>query len=436
MRFIKKNKLVISILLALFLGIIIGYLINTYYSDIEKSLRQNYTSPLIQNAIQKDIKKIKETIASKFSLLSEIFLRLIKMIIAPLVISILISGIGKIENVATLGRIGLKTLIYFYVMTIIALLLGLVSVNLFRPGEKMHLEIPQQHHIPVSTKGFDAHEFITHVIPDSIFNVLAKNEVLPIVIFAVLFGIAAGNTSKGKVIFDFSESIAETMFKLTNYVMYFAPIGVFGSITAVIIQQGIDVLQGYVYLIMVFYFTLLFFILVILGITCYLYKINFLKLLQSLQEPALLAFSTASSEAAMPATIESLKKFGINDRIVGFVLPLGYSFNLDGSITYMSFATVFIAQAYRIHLSITDQINMMLILLLSSKGIAGVPRASLVIIAGMLSYFNIPVEGLLLLLAIDQILDMGRSATNVFGNAVASAVIAQSEKSLISKGEK
>lgn len=428
MQFFKKNKLVTAILIALILGILTGYLYNKYYTDLENSLLNSTDSSVIKSILHNDFKQIKENVASQFSVLSEIFLRLIKMIIAPLVLSVLISGVGKIENISTLGRIGIKTMIYFYVMTLIALLLGLLSVNLFQPGTKMHLEIPTKYEIPVQKKGFDAHEFITHVIPDSIFNALAKNDILPIVIFAVLFAIAAGSTNKGKLIFELSESIAEVMFKLTNYVMYFAPLGVFGSITAVVVKQGLDVLKGYLYLIIVFYLTLLFFGFVVLSLVCWLFKIPFWKLVKSLYEPLLLAFSTASSEAAMPSTMEALKKFGISDRIVGFVLPLGYSFNLDGSITYMTFATVFIAQAYHIHLSIVDQINMMLILLLSSKGIAGVPRASLVIIAGMLAYFNIPVEGLLLLLAIDQLLDMGRSATNILGNAVASAVIDVSER--------
>jgi Na+/H+-dicarboxylate symporter len=428
MPFFKKNKLVTAILIALILGILTGYLYNKYYTDLENSLLNSTDSSAVKSILHNDFKQIKENVASQFSILSEIFLRLIKMIIAPLVLSVLISGVGKIENISTLGRIGIKTMVYFYVMTFIALLLGLLSVNLFQPGTKMHLEIPTKYEIPVQKKGFDAHEFITHVIPDSIFNALAKNDILPIVVFAVLFAIAAGSTNKGKLIFELSESIAEVMFKLTNYVMYFAPLGVFGSITAVVVKQGLDVLKGYLYLIIVFYLTLLFFIFVVLSLVCWLFKIPFWKLVKSLYEPLLLAFSTASSEAAMPSTMEALKKFGISDKIVGFVLPLGYSFNLDGSITYMTFATVFIAQAYHIHLSIVDQINMMLILLLSSKGIAGVPRASLVIIAGMLAYFNIPVEGLLLLLAIDQLLDMGRSATNVLGNAVASAVIDVSER--------
>jgi len=428
MYFFRKNKLIAITFFSLILGIIVGYFYFQYYSSLEKSIISKYTDKRIQNYIIQDFKQIKENIASQFSILSDIFLRLIKMIIAPLVLSILISGIGKIENISTLGRISIKTLVYFYIMTFVALALGLISVNLFQPGYKMHLELPQQHDISIQSKGFNAHEFITHVIPDSIFNALAKNELLPIVIFSVLFGIAAGHSSKGKIIFDLSEALSDVMFKLTNYIMYLAPIGVFGSITAVVIKQGLDILQGYLYLILVFYLTLLFFALVILGIICKIYKINFFQLVKSLNEPLLLAFSTASSEVAMPSTMDALKKFGISEKIVGFVLPLGYSFNLDGSITYMTFATVFIAQAYNIHLSLLDQINMMLILLLSSKGIAGVPRASLVIIAGMLSYFKIPVEGLLLLLAIDQILDMGRSATNVIGNAVACAVIDKSEK--------
>lgn len=425
--FFKQNKLVSAILIALLLGILTGYMLNRYYTHTENAILQNISNHTAKNLIHQDFKQLKETAASRFSILSDIFLRLIKMIIAPLVLSVLISGIGKIENIAAIGRIGIKTLVYFYIMTFIALLLGLFSVNLFQPGYKMHLEIPAQTPISLTHKGFDAHEFITHVIPDSIFNVLAKNEILPIVLFALLFGIAAGSISKGKIIFEFSESVAESMFKLTHYVMYVAPLGVFGSITAVVLKQGIEVLTGYLYLIIVFYATLMFFGIVILSIVCWMYKISFVSLIKHLYEPLLLAFSTASSEAAMPSTLEALKKFGIPEKISGFVLPLGYSFNLDGSITYMTFATVFIAQAYHIHLSIADQFNMMLILLLSSKGIAGVPRASLVIIAGMLAYFHIPAEGLILLLAIDQLLDMGRSATNVLGNAVASAVIAQAE---------
>ena len=224
-----------------------------------------------------------------------------------------------------------------------------------------------------------------------------------------------------------SESLSEVMFKLTHFIMKLAPLGVFGALGSVVVLKGLGVLNGYVYLIACFFGGLLFFAFVVLGLVCKWFKINFMALLRDIREPVLLAFSTSSSESAMPKTIEALEKHGISNRVVSFVLPLGYSFNLDGSIMYMTFATVFIAQSYGISLQWADQIQMMLILMVTSKGMAGVPRASLVVIAGMLSYFKIPSEGLLLLLAVDQFLDMGRSATNVIGNAVASAVIARLE---------
>jgi Na+/H+-dicarboxylate symporter len=266
------------------------------------------------------------------------------------------------------------------------------------------------------------------VIPESIIRSMAANDILPIVVFALFFGVAAAAIgAEGKPIISIFESLSHVMFKVTNFVMNFAPIGVFGAITAVVIQQGLDVLSGYLYLILCFFGGLIFFAFVILFLICLLFKINYLALLRDIKEPVLLAFSTASSESAMPKTIEALEKHGISNRIVSFVLPLGYSFNLDGSIMYMTFATVFIAQSYGMHISTGDQIQMMLILLVTSKGMAGVPRASLVVIAGMLSMFKIPGEGLLLLLAVDQLLDMGRSATNVIGNAVASAVVARLE---------
>ncbi|HRH11611.1 MAG TPA: cation:dicarboxylase symporter family transporter, partial [Bacteroidia bacterium] len=246
--------------------------------------------------------------------------------------------------------------------------------------------------------------------------------------FALFFGVAIASVGQhGKPMLSLFDSLSHVMFKVTNFVMNFAPIGIFGAITAVVIQQGLDVLSGYVYLIGCFFGGLLFFVFGILFLICVLFKIKFYKLLRDIKEPILLAFSTASSESAMPKTIEALESHGISNRIVSFVLPLGYSFNLDGSIMYMTFATVFIAQSYGIDITMADQIKMMLILLVTSKGMAGVPRASLVVIAGMLGMFKIPGEGLLLLLAVDQLLDMGRSATNVVGNAVASAVVAKLE---------
>jgi len=397
----KKPSLIVQIFLGMFLGIMVGY----FWKDV----------------------------APGFHILSDIFMRLIKMIIAPLVFSVLVVGVAKVGDFKSVGRIGIKTLLYFTTLAITALLLGLLLVNIFEPGKTMTLELP-----PTNTdigieasKGFDAKNFMEHVIPESIVAVMAKNEILPIVVFALFFGVAAASIGKtGKIVVDFFDSVSHIMFKVTNYVMAFAPLGVFGAIAAVVAKQGLGVLTGYLYLIGAFYFGLLVFVFVILFLICFFLKIKFFKLLDHIKEPVLLAFSTSSSEAAMPKTIESLERFGCGNRIISFVLPLGYSFNLDGSMMYMTFATVFIAQAYGIDMSVGDQIMMLLILLITSKGMAGIPRASLVVIAGMLDHFNIPVAGLLLLLGIDQILDMGRSATNVVGNAVATAVISKWEGEL------
>jgi Na+/H+-dicarboxylate symporter len=264
-----------------------------------------------------------------------------------------------------------------------------------------------------------------------VVEAMANNEILPIVVFALFFGVAAASMGeKAKSVVHAMDTIGHIMFKVTNYVMLFAPFGVFGAIAAVVAKQGLGIIGGYIYLIACFYSGLLFFGIVILGLICFTLKIPFFKLLGKIKEPILLAFSTASSESAFPKTVEALEKYGCSNRIISFVLPLGYSFNLDGSIMYMTFATVFIAQAYGIELSLQQEITMMLMLLVTSKGMAGVPRASLVVIAGMLSAFNIPEAGLLLLLGIDQLLDMGRSATNVVGNAVATAVVSKWEGEL------
>ena len=397
----KKPSLIVQIFSGMLLGIIVGY----FWKDFAPSLH----------------------------ILSDIFMRFIKMIIAPLVFSVLVVGVAKVGDFKSVGRIGIKTLLYFTTAAIISLLLGLMLVNVFAPGKKMHLELPPADaEVGVQVaKEFDTKNFINHIIPESIVDVMAKNEILPIVIFALFFGIAAASVgSKGKVVVDFFDSISHIMFKVTNYVMSFAPFGVFGALAAVVAKQGLGVLTGYLYLIGTFYLGLFLFVFGVLFLICFFMKINFFKLLNYIKEPILLAFSTASSEAAMPKTIESLERFGCGNRIVSFVLPLGYSFNLDGSMMYMTFATVFIAQAYGIEMSVGQQITMLLILLITSKGVAGIPRASLVVIAGMLAHFNIPVAGLLLLLGIDQILDMGRSATNVVGNAVATVVISKWEGEL------
>ncbi|MBS1765050.1 MAG: dicarboxylate/amino acid:cation symporter [Bacteroidetes bacterium] len=373
-----------------------------------------------------------EVFASRISILSDIFLRLIKMIIAPLVFATLVVGVAKVGDFKSVGRIGLKTILYFQFATLLALTLGLLLVNLFEPGKVMNLPLPAQtEQSGVSPKSFDPKEFITHVIPKSVVESMADNDILPIVIFSLFFGVGAASLGdKAKPLIHGIDALSHIMFKVTNYVMKFAPVGVFGAIAAVVAKQGLSVISGYLYLILTFYGGLIFFGIVILGLICYSLKIPFIKLLQHIKEPALLAFSTASSEAAFPKTIEALEKYGCSNRIISFVLPIGYSFNLDGSIMYMAFATQFIAQAYGMDLNVQQQITMLLILLVTSKGMAGIPRASLVVIAAMLSSFNIPEAGLLLILGIDQILDMGRSATNVLGNAVATAVVSKWEKEL------
>ena len=397
----KKPSLIVQIFLGMLLGIIVGY----FWKDFAPGLH----------------------------ILSDIFLRMIKMIIAPLVFAVLVVGVAKVGDFKSVGRIGIKTLLYFTAAAVISLLLGLLLVNITKPGEAMHLILPAADaEVGVqASKGFDIKNFIEHIIPSSIIDVMAKNEILPIVVFALFFGVATASIGKkGKIVIDFFDSVSHVMFKITNYVMAFAPFGVFGALAAVIAKQGLSVLSGYVWLISTFYLGLILFVFVILFLICISLKIKFFQLLSYIKEPVLLAFSTASSEAAMPKTIESLERFGCSNRIISFVLPLGYSFNLDGSMMYMTFATVFIAQAYGIQMSTGDQITMLLLLLITSKGMAGIPRASLVVIAGMLAHFNIPVAGLLLLLGIDQLLDMGRSATNVVGNAVATAVISKWEGEL------
>lgn len=437
-----KNNLILLIIVSMIVGIVIGYAVNksiiesqfhfdrTYLSKIEQPAYREHAEAMISQYEESVLKESKKSVAGNFSVLSDIFLRMIKMIIAPLVFAVLVTGVAKLGDFKSVGRIGVKTLVYFTTATIIALALGLVIVNIFEPGKVMHLDLPEASASNVVEPAKQtAKNFISHVIPESVIGAMAHNEILPIVVFALFFGIAAASVKEyGYAIVKACDSLGHVMFKVTNYVMSFAPVGVFGAITAVVIQQGLELLGGYMYLIVCFFGGLLFFVFVVLLLISKMFGIRYFQLLRDIKEPVLLAFSTASSESAMPKTIEALERHGISNRIVSFVLPLGYSFNLDGSIMYMTFATMFIAQTYGIDLSAADQIKMMLILLVTSKGMAGVPRASLVVIAGMLTMFNIPQEGLLLLLAVDQLLDMGRSATNVVGNAVASAVVAKLEK--------
>ncbi len=407
---LKKINLTTWIFIALVAGALVGEVYRWNNPDLES----------------------RKQFASNISILSDIFLRFIKMIIAPLVFSTLVVGIAKLGDFKTVGRIGIKTILYFQFATLLALTLGLVIVNVFKPGFYMHLDIPASDATTtISSKAITLKDFVSHVIPKSVIEAMANNEILPIVVFSLFFGVALSAIGEtGKPIIKALDALAHVMFTVTNYVMKFAPLGVFGAICAVITQQGIEIIKGYFYLIVCFYGGLIFFGIIILGLITYAAKVNFIKLLKCIQEPFLLAFSTASSESAFPKTVAKLKEFGCSDRIISFVLPLGYSFNLDGSIMYMTFATAFIAQTYGRVLSIEEQITMMLILLVTSKGMAGVPRASLVVIAALLPQFGLPEAGLLLLLGIDQLLDMGRSATNVIGNAVATTLVSKWENEL------
>ncbi|MBK9729906.1 MAG: cation:dicarboxylase symporter family transporter [Chitinophagaceae bacterium] len=404
----KKINLTAQIMIGMILGIVIG-----------QAYRSTHTDP-------EDLKSF----AHGVQLFSDIFLRLIKMIIAPLVFSLLLVGIAKVGDFKSVGRIGLKTIAYFTFAALLAMVVGLIIVNVVEPGKALNLQ--QVANNGVESKAFDAREFITHIFPESVFDSMARNQILPIIIFAIFFGIAtAAIHDKGKIIIEFFDSVSHAMLKVTSYVMKLAPLGVFGAITAVITEKGLSVLEGYLTIIVSFFCGLIVFVFVILYAICLIMRINFFSLLSHVREPMLLAFTTSSSEAAMPKTILGLERFGCSNRIVSFVLPLGYSFNLDGSIMYMIFATISIAQAYGMEISFAQQVSMMLILLISSKGMAGVPRASLVVIASMLQIFHIPAEGLTLLLAIDWLLDMGRACTNVIGNAVATAVVSKWEGELV-----
>lgn len=395
-------------------GIILGQVYRTIYPDA---------------ALQKNF-------ASNIQVLSDIFLRLVKMIIAPLVFSLLLTGIAKAGDFKTVGRIGLKTLSYFLGATLLALITGLVMVNLFKPGSALNLQAVT----PSNTNQvhrFNLRDFVSHIFPESIVKAMAQNEILPIIIFVLFFAVAtAAIQERGKMILDFFDAVGHVMLKVTSYVMKLAPIGVFGATTAVITEQGLSILGAYAEIILSFFLGLLIFIFVILYGICLIARIPFFRLLAHVREPMLLAFTTASSEAAMPKVILGLERFGVSNRIVSFVLPLGYSFNLDGSIMYMIFATISIAQAYGMNISFEQQIVMMLVLMITSKGVAGVPRASLVVIAGMLTMFAIPAEGLTLLLAIDWLLDMGRACTNVIGNAVATCVVSKWEGEVIDHHQK
>lgn len=399
----------ILIIIGLVLGVAIGWAANTHLAPA-------------QNVAVVDTLK----------LITDMFLRLIKMIIAPLVFSTLVAGVAHMGAGSAMGRIGIKTIAWFFGASAVSLTLGAVMVAALQPGVGLHLELDNgAADTGISASALTVRDFVLHLIPTSFFKAMADNEILQIVVFSLLTGTAIaalGERTKGLVVL--ADQLVDVMLKITGYVMMAAPIAVFAAIAATVAKNGLAILFTYGKFIVGFYASLgvLWLLLVLAGLAVIGPRI--FALIATLRDPILLAFSTASSEAAFPKTLEQLRRFGVPRRIGGFVLPLGYSFNLDGSMMYCTFATLFIAQAYDITLTPGQIGTMLLLLMLTSKGMAGVPRASLVVIAATLAFFGIPEAGLLLILGIDQFLDMGRSATNVVGNAVAAAVAAKWENAL------
>jgi len=400
----------ILIVSAMVLGIAVGWAVN------------QYTTP-----------EQAKTVAENLSIVTDVFLRLIKMIIAPLVFSTLVAGIAHMEDASTIGRVGAKTMGWFISASLVSLTIGLVMVHLLQPGAGMHLAIPDAGAAgsTVDMSKFNLKEFVTHIFPRSIVEAMANNEILQIVIFSIFVGTAVSAIDdRAPAVLVLVEQVSAIMLKVTGYVMKTAPLAIFAALAATVATQGIGVLATYAKFVGGFYLSMgILWALLILLVTLIVGP-RALKLIAAIRSPALLAFSTASSEAAYPGTLEELQKWGVSRRVASFVLPLGYSFNLDGTMMYCTFATMFVAQAYGIHMTAGQQITMLLLLMITSKGVAGVPRASLVVISATLTYFHLPEAGLLLILAVDHLLDMGRSATNVIGNSVASAVVAKWEKQI------
>lgn len=405
----NKNKLPRRIAIGIALGVLVGWACH-HYAGSEQAAKE---------------------LAGYFSMVTDIFLRMIKMIIAPLVFATLVGGIASMGSSRSVGRIGMRAMLWFVTASLVSLMLGMALVNLFQPGAGLNMQVVQHvtAAVPVNTGDFSLKTFISHVFPRSIAEAMANNEILQIVVFSLFFGFALAGVKRAGYtrITDTVDELAKVMFKITDYVMAFAPIGVFAAIASAITTNGLGLLADYAKLIAEFYvgIALLWVLLFAAG---YLFLGRSVFTLGKLiREPILLAFSTASSESAYPKTMEALEKFGAPKRVSSFVLPLGYSFNLDGSMMYQAFAIMFIAQAYNIDLSFTQQLLILLTLMITSKGMAGVARASVVVVAATLPMFNLPEAGLLLIIGIDQFLDMARTATNVVGNSIATAVVAKSE---------
>ena len=400
----------LSLVLALILGVAVGYGCHVGVTD-PASLKQ---------------------LAGYFGIATDAFLRLIKMIIGPLVFSTLVVGIANMGAGAAVGRVGLRTVGWFLFASILSLLLGIVMVSLLEPGRELALSLPVAESaggVQLAQPGLK--EFVHSLVPRSIAEAMAQNAILQIVVFSVFFGIALASLGeRGRGLVEVIDQVSHVMLKVTGYVMWVAPVAVFAAVAATVTAEGLGILATYGKFIGGYYIALVVLWALLVALGAFVIGPRVRSLLSMVREPLLLAFSTASSEAAYPKTLEQLQRFGVSRRIASFVLPLGYSFNLDGSMMYCTFATIFIAQAYGIDLSGAQLVTLLFLLLVTSKGIAGVPRASLVVLAATLPHFGIPDAGLLLVLAVDQFLDMGRSATNVVGNSIAASVVAKWEGEL------
>jgi len=409
----KKLPPAASILIAMVLGIIIGYMIFVEFPD----------------------KKVAAQIAGYISIMSDVFLRLIKMLIAPLVFSTLVVGIAHMGDAASVGRVFAKALGWFITASLVSLVLGLILANLLQPGHNIGLPLPDiGASANLATSKFTLKDFVSHLVPKSFAEAMANNEILQIVVFSMFFGVAlAALGEKGKTLVKSIDELSHVMLKITGYVMKLAPLAVLAAMAATVAVNGLEILLKFAVFMGDFYIGLflLWGLLILAGFLVLGPRV--FKLLVLIKEAFLLSFATASSEAAYPKILDALDRFGVKRKISSFVMPMGYSFNLDGSMMYCTFATLFIAQAYNIQLPLGTQITMLLILMLTSKGMAGVPRASLVVIAATLNQFNIPEAGLLLILGVDTFLDMGRSATNAVGNSIATAVVGKWEGELLSE---
>lgn len=411
----RKNAAAIWILIAMLVGIGIGYMIYSSFPD----------------------RKVATEIAGYISLVSDVFLRLIKMVIGPLVFSTLVVGIAHMGDAASVGRVFAKALGWFVTASLISLLLGLLMSNLLKPGENLGLPLPDiGASANLATSKFTLKDFVGHMIPRSFAEAMANNEILQIVVFSMFFGVAlAALGEKGKILVAAIDQLSHVMLKITGYVMKLAPLAVMAAMAATVAVNGLTILLKFAVFMGDFYLSL-FILWALLAAAGFLFLgPRVFRLLTLIKEAFMLSFATASSEAAYPKILDALDRFGVKRKISSFVMPMGYSFNLDGSMMYCTFATLFIAQAYNIHLALGTQLTMLLILMLTSKGMAGVPRASLVVIAATLNQFGIPEAGLLLILGVDTFLDMGRSATNAVGNSIASAVVAKWEGELLSEAD-